>query len=287
MEAMRNGIQMENPEGLRMSHVFLVVLALHLVVIGGAFTYHHFRAKDNGADAVAARMEPGKAKPPSADSAAPAAAPAPAPALALKEPDATPAPVESRGETPVARAPDGAPGQPAAAPAAPAAPAARAPVAVAFVIHKVVGGDTIGRIARKHNVAPARLREVNGLRSDLIRVGQVLRVPAAAPVAAAAPAAPAPKPVAAAKPSPASAAGRETRGTVYTVAPGDTVTRIAEKFGVTPRQVIEANGITDPSKIRAGSKLTIPVEVSKAGGGAPSREAAGPEEPSGLAMARP
>ncbi|MEP7199110.1 MAG: LysM domain-containing protein [Chloroflexota bacterium] len=45
---------------------------------------------------------------------------------------------------------------------------------------------------------------------------------------------------------------------VYTVQPGDTLGAIATKFGVTTEAIMNANGITDPHTIRAGSRLIIP-----------------------------
>lgn len=52
----------------------------------------------------------------------------------------------------------------------------------------------------------------------------------------------------------AGAAGGE-----YTVRPGDTLAGIALKHGVGAREIMKANGITDPDMIRAGRKLRIPV----------------------------
>lgn len=44
----------------------------------------------------------------------------------------------------------------------------------------------------------------------------------------------------------------------YTVKAGDTLRGIAASFGVRPREIAEANGITDPSRIRIGQVLLIP-----------------------------
>ncbi len=50
-----------------------------------------------------------------------------------------------------------------------------------------------------------------------------------------------------------------TRGEVrYTVMPGDTLISIAEKFGVSQRQIIEANEIFNPDALVAGQVLVIP-----------------------------
>ncbi len=44
----------------------------------------------------------------------------------------------------------------------------------------------------------------------------------------------------------------------YTVQAGDSLSKIAVKFGVTTRELMELNNIKDPNKIRAGQKLILP-----------------------------
>ena len=44
--------------------------------------------------------------------------------------------------------------------------------------YKVKSGDTLSGIAIRHDVSLVELRKVNGLRSDMLRVGQVLTIPA-------------------------------------------------------------------------------------------------------------
>ena len=46
---------------------------------------------------------------------------------------------------------------------------------------------------------------------------------------------------------------------LYTVAPGDTLELIAQVFGVSTAQIQRINGIADPSVLRAGDELRIPV----------------------------
>jgi hypothetical protein len=53
------------------------------------------------------------------------------------------------------------------------------------VQHTVVRGDTLGKIAQVHGVSVAELRGWNGIRGDLIEVGQVLEIRVGAPIAAA------------------------------------------------------------------------------------------------------
>lgn len=53
-------------------------------------------------------------------------------------------------------------------------------------------------------------------------------------------------------PAPAMEAG------TYQIQPGDTLSVIAEQFGITTTALSEANNITDPDSIRPGQELIIP-----------------------------
>jgi LysM repeat protein len=65
-------------------------------------------------------------------------------------------------------------------------------------------------------------------------------------------------PASSAAPAPASSAPPATAGQKYVVQPGDTLSAIAEKFGVTTQQLIEANRISNPDLLVVGQELTIP-----------------------------
>jgi LysM repeat protein len=54
---------------------------------------------------------------------------------------------------------------------------------------------------------------------------------------------------------------------LYVIQPGDTLIPIARKFGVTVQDIQEANGITDPRRLRIGQEIIIP---RKAGEGEPT-----------------
>jgi LysM repeat protein len=45
---------------------------------------------------------------------------------------------------------------------------------------------------------------------------------------------------------------------VYVVQPGDTVSGIADRFGVTVLAIVERNGLPSPDAIEAGQRLDIP-----------------------------
>lgn len=44
----------------------------------------------------------------------------------------------------------------------------------------------------------------------------------------------------------------------YTVAPGDSLSKIASRFGVSAREIADLNGIKDANKIRVGQKIVLP-----------------------------
>lgn len=114
-------------------------------------------------------------------------------------------------------------------------------------------GDTLGKIARLHGTSVAELKAFNRLSSDMVRAGDTLLIPESATVApsASAEVAAASEPAAAAEPVPA--------GTFkHTVAPGESLAVIANRYGVRIGDIALANQVRDPSLIRAGQQLTIP-----------------------------
>lgn len=63
-----------------------------------------------------------------------------------------------------------------AAPAAPVAPKKKV-VPVSSRKYTVKSGDTLSQIAEKHHTSVTKIKQLNGLRSDNIQVGQVLKIP--------------------------------------------------------------------------------------------------------------
>lgn len=57
----------------------------------------------------------------------------------------------------------------------------------------------------------------------------------------------------------APAPGSNTEGTQYTIQPGDTLTRIARKFGLTPETLARVNALDNSQRIMAGNVLRLPV----------------------------
>jgi LysM repeat protein len=126
--------------------------------------------------------------------------------------------------------------------------------------YTVQRGDTLSEIAQAHGVSTAQLMALNGLaRSNLVRVGQVLRVPAGAE--APPPAAPEPSTHLPTAPEPAGAAPELTlSSSVYVVRPGETLSAIAKRLGTTADALKAANGLADASLVRVGQRLTIPTD---------------------------
>ena len=154
----------------------------------------------------------------------------------------------------------------------------------------VVSGDTLGKIAYSNGMNIRQLKELNGLTSDMIKVGQKLKIadgakveakaaPAKAEVKAApAKAAPAPVVVKAAEPAkvaePAAsvdeaapvakveeaAAAAADGATPYVVQEGDDLPTIAIEFRVPVARLRELNNLGEGDEVKAGQVLKIPAE---------------------------
>lgn len=110
--------------------------------------------------------------------------------------------------------------------------------------YTVRSGDTLGAIARRYRTSVNAIKNLNGLRSNLIRPRQVLRIPSRGGVETA-PAAAAP----AAKPG-------ET--VTHVVRLGDNLFQIAKTYGTTVEKIKAANNLASDI-IAVGQKLVIEV----------------------------
>ncbi len=111
-------------------------------------------------------------------------------------------------------------------------------------VHVVRRGDTLWGIARRYGVTLADLRAANGFRrrNPLLRPGQRIRIPAVPRQAARRGAS-----------STRDAAGRR----VHVVRRGETLSRIARRYGLTVRQLCELNGIDPDTVIHPGDRLAV------------------------------
>jgi len=289
----------EQTGGLKLMTVFIAVLALHLVVIGGISAWHFIKGPSASSDApkedavanantnatASDATDSSASDQASTDGTAPASKDANVPAQGSEvtgEKTSAPVAIPAVAAKPAAAT---AP-KPVAVSAAPTPAQAAAPTMSGSGSSYVVkSGDTLHRIAKQYGMTVAQLKEMNHLTGDMLRIGQKLAVNAKAPAApATAPAAtPAPAPasvvatvatpttasapaMAAAAPAPTPAAqapAGESR--TYTVAKGDTLTKIAKQFKVTAAAIMSANSpkLSDPKKLKIGEVLTIPVKSDR------------------------
>jgi murein DD-endopeptidase MepM/ murein hydrolase activator NlpD len=117
----------------------------------------------------------------------------------------------------------------------------------------IVGtSDTLETLSRRYNVSSAAILQANGYKGPrVLSPGQQLIIPHPAAVAAAAPAlaAPVSKPVAV-----ASAAAPS----VHVVNHGDTLLSVARRNHIPVAELAKANGIEPSTKLKLGTKLTVP-----------------------------
>ncbi|MGV3489188.1 MAG: LysM peptidoglycan-binding domain-containing protein [Tuberibacillus sp.] len=120
--------------------------------------------------------------------------------------------------------------------------------------YTVKSGDSLSLIAKNFNTTVTQFKSLNQLTSDIIKVGQVLKVPAAAT---------------------APAITNTPSGKTYTVKSGDSLSVIAKKYGVSVTDLKAANQLTS-DVIRIGQQLNIPGSPSNAAPAATPAPAAQP-----------
>ncbi|HEV7949110.1 MAG TPA: LysM peptidoglycan-binding domain-containing protein [Glaciihabitans sp.] len=133
------------------------------------------------------------------------------------------------------------------------APAAVTPAAApssAGSSYTIATGDTVSSIASKFGVSTTDILSANGLGwSSVIYAGRTLTIPGSSSPAPAAPA-----PVVEVQPA---AAVAPLTGETYLIKSGDTISAIAQKFGVSVQSILNANGLSLSSIIFSGQTLKI------------------------------
>jgi len=126
--------------------------------------------------------------------------------------------------------------------------------------YKVAPGDTCVGIAAKFNVSSQSIIILNQLDPNCnLSVGRSLQIPQPTPT-------PTPLPTA----TLGAAIITQVPRTTYTVHAGDTLAGIAKFYGVGVADLMSVNGITDPSAIKAGQVLIIPLELAVTPGPTPT-----------------
>jgi len=106
------------------------------------------------------------------------------------------------------------------------------------IYYTVKSGDTLSEIANQYGTTVQELAEINNITNpNLIYPGQILRIL-----------------------TNSTEHGSERRGTgsiIYTVQRGNTLSQIANAYGVTVAHIVEMNNIQNPNLIYPGEKLRI------------------------------
>jgi membrane-bound lytic murein transglycosylase D len=146
-----------------------------------------------------------------------------------------------------------------ASPAAASGPAAQAATAAGPVRHVVRSGETLSQIASRYGVALRDLMADNGIRrAGLIHAGQVLdiaqRGDRGGTVAKADTAAAMPETTATAAAVPPD---EPLPPEAHVVRRGETLARIARRYGIDEAALAAHNGLRDPDALRAGQRLRV------------------------------
>ncbi len=113
--------------------------------------------------------------------------------------------------------------------------------------YKVRAGDSLIKIAKKHNTKVASIKSINHLKSDRIKIGQTLKLPGAVEVS---------------KEESAffnklSNYKKRRKYKIYKVRSGDSLWKIAKKFKVSTNKIAKWNGISTKKILRIGQPLKI------------------------------
>ena len=110
-------------------------------------------------------------------------------------------------------------------------------------VYTVVAGDTLAKIAGRLNTTPEAIIQLNTLADpNTLTVGQQLKIPGVAPSSGS---------------SATTSGGTGATGT-YTVESGDTLGKIAARYGTTVAELLRLNSLSNPDVIAVGQKLKVP-----------------------------
>jgi membrane-bound lytic murein transglycosylase D len=112
-------------------------------------------------------------------------------------------------------------------------------------VHVVRSGDSLWAIAKRHRMNVATLARINGMRpGDTLRAGQKLVLNSRGGNSGS---------------RASSGSSGSARQVSYKVRRGDTLSRIAQVFGVTVGELVSWNGISKHATLRPGQRLTVNV----------------------------
>ncbi|EAQ74198.1 MULTISPECIES: LysM peptidoglycan-binding domain-containing protein [unclassified Synechococcus] len=112
--------------------------------------------------------------------------------------------------------------------------------------HVVKSGETLSEIAERYGVSVKRLLQLNGIKDpNLVEAGTRLKLPEGSPAQAS-----------------------------HTVSAGETLSEIAERYGLSVQKLMELNGLKDADLVQVGQRLKVPTAKSAASPAKPAKPAA-------------
>ena len=116
------------------------------------------------------------------------------------------------------------------------------------ILHNVIAGDSLSLIAHHYNVKVSDLRSLNDLHSDLIKIGETLKIPN--------------RPFFKQSPTPPAVASINSSQSqfVHTVSKGESLWSIARSYGVRVKDLIDWNGISRNHHIYPAQQLIVNTE---------------------------
>jgi LysM repeat protein len=126
--------------------------------------------------------------------------------------------------------------------------------------YTVKPGETLSEIAERHGTSVDRLMQLNDLRSAKdLWAGSRIQVPGASPA----------RPASAAAPL-----NRNARD--HKVQPGETLSEIADRYGISMDRLVSLNGLKEPNDLQSGSTLRLKAPTTPAARPRPSTVASKP-----------
>ncbi len=119
-------------------------------------------------------------------------------------------------------------------------------VTTGYKTHKIAKNDTIGKICRKYKINKTTLLKVNNLRSSKLQKGKILRIPYRTIAYHLLP-----------EGSDSALTAYKDSLVLHKIRKGDTIGKIARKYGVPQEMIVSWNGLKNAHTIRAGQQLAL------------------------------
>ncbi len=119
-------------------------------------------------------------------------------------------------------------------------------VTTGYKTHKIAKNDTIGKICRKYKINKTTLLKVNNLRSSKLQQGKNLRIPYRTIAYHLLP-----------EGSDSALTAYKDSLVLHKIRKGDTIGKIARKYGVPQEMIVSWNGLKNAHTIRAGQQLAL------------------------------